>query len=50
MDSKLGVIFDEEDSAKLNILIEAYEIDIYNLLASAIDTMYNYWQKGLIDG
>jgi hypothetical protein len=47
VEAKLGVIFDEEDSAKINELIHAYETDVYNLLASAIDTIYKCWQKDI---
>lgn len=47
---KLGIVFDEEDTAKLIELTWMYEVDAYNILASAIDTMYNYWQKENANG
>lgn len=47
---KLGIVFDEEDTAKLIELTWYYESDVYNLLASAIDTMYKCWKKDSLDG
>lgn len=37
---KIGVIFDEDESTMLTELIEYYKTDVYNLLCSSIDTMY----------
>lgn len=46
-DSKLGIIFDEEDSARLIELSHIYETDVYNLLTSVIDTIYVCWEKDI---
>jgi hypothetical protein len=44
-EGKIGVIFDLEDSQKILELVEFYEVDIYNLIASAIDVMYDCWKN-----
>lgn len=46
-DGVLGIIFDAEDTAKINILMDAYETDAYNLIASVIDTIYDHWEQAI---